>query len=338
VQKGLPVEPRTTRIGDLEAKQLIRIAWLYYMEGMTQQEIGDRLNLSRIKVNRLLQQARTVGIVEINIRGADGQSISVERELCECLNLRDAVVVFGKGPEQTLRESLAQGAAEWLATRLEPGIRVGLSLGRTIAGLPDAFAPLGPVECTFTEIIGAASEHTGRLQAYNITSRMAELVGGQASYMYAPTVVSNRDLYHLLMQESYVAEAMLRARSCDIVLHSVGSLDSEALLYEAGHLTAQDLEDLINRGAVGDVLGHFIDRDGNPVASPLDERIITLSLHDLKQIPWSVCVAGGPRKLDAIYGAFNAGYFNVLITDLETAQALLRKTGCVSEEKDDHDQ
>ncbi len=156
---------------------------------------------------------------------------------------------------------------------------------------------------------------------------MAELVGGQASYWSAPTVVSNRELYRMLMNETQVAEALERARRCDIALQSIGTVNEEALLYKAGYLTAEDMAVMRAAGAVGDVLGRFIDRDGEPVPNPLEERILALSLDDLRAIPWSVCVAGGPDKVDAIFAAVRARIFNVLITDAVTARMLLSRLG-----------
>jgi len=309
-----------------DLRQLVRICWLYYMEGLTQKEIGERLNLSRIKVNRLLQHARSTGVVQITIQGPDTQFVAQEQALCAKYGLRDAVVVMDTENGAAQYRRLAEGASDWLMARLAPGMSVGLSLGRTISCLPEVFKPANTVDCSFTEIIAGASDHTGTFRSYNVTSRMAELVGGQASYWYAPTVVSSRELYHMLLKEAPVAEALERARHCDIALQSVGALDRDALLYKAGYLNDADLEAIKEAGVVGDVLGHFVDCDGEPVPNHLDERILSLSLEDMRQIPLNVCVAGGPAKFEVIRAVMRAGLFNVLITDAATAHALLADT------------
>jgi DNA-binding transcriptional regulator LsrR (DeoR family) len=189
--------------------------------------------------------------------------------------------------------------------------------------LPDAFVPTGKIDCSFTDIIGGASDGIGNFGSYSVVSRMAELVGGRAHYIYAPIIVSNKELRSMLLKEASVAEAMERARNCDIVLQSVGVLNEDALLYQKGYLSTEDLTMMQQAGAVGDILCRFIDKNGQQIVNPLSQRIMALSLEDLKNIPLSVCVAGGLYKVEIIFAALQTKVFNVLITDAKTAQALL---------------
>jgi DNA-binding transcriptional regulator LsrR (DeoR family) len=315
---------------DHELQQLVRISWLYYMEGLTHREIADRMGLSRVKVTRLLQQARNTGLVQIQIKGANSQFLQLEQALCKEFNLRDAVVVMEAESGPPLYRALAQGAADWLASRLQPGMQVGLSLGRTMSFIPDAFWSMDLSDCSFTEIIGGASDGSSSFESYSVASRLAELVGGQANYIYAPTIVSSKELRAMLLNEKSVAEAMERARHCNIALQSVGTLDEDSLLYQKGYLTQADLEAMRSAGAVGDVLCRYIDINGQQVENPLSQRCIALTLEDLKNIQWNACVAGGKKKLDIILGALRTGVLNVLITDAGVAQVLLER-GRVSE-------
>ena len=75
---------------------------------------------------------------------------------------------------------------------------------------------------------------------------------------------------------------------------------------------------------MGDILGHFFDLDGQPVACEVDQRIIALSLDQLRAMPTVVAVAGGSEKTEAVLGALRGSYANVLVTDAETAQAVLQ--------------
>ena len=118
------------RSTDRERDLLARVCWLYYMEALTHKEIGSRLGFSRVKVTRLLQQARDQGVVQINIAGAHSRFLRLEHALCKAFGLRDAVVVMEAEPGPSLYRALAQGAAGWLAARLEPEMLVGLSIGR----------------------------------------------------------------------------------------------------------------------------------------------------------------------------------------------------------------
>jgi lsr operon transcriptional repressor len=305
------------------SRLLVRIALMYYNDGYTQKEIGEQLNLSRIKVNRLLQEAREVGIVEININTPPDVYANLEQALYNRYGIRDAVVVPEAEPGEALYLALAEGAAEWLADRLIDGLVVGLGQGRTISTIPHVFTIDRSVDCTFVEIVGGANSKSGGFGSYNITSKMAELVGGQASYVYAPTIVSSKATRDTFLRESSITSALDLARRADIVMHSVGPVDRSALLYIHGYLDDDELERLRALGAVGDTLSQFFDETGKYVQHSICERVVGLSLDDLRQIPYSVVVAGGLEKVPVLQAAMRSRLLNVLVTDVATATALL---------------
>ena len=318
-----PAAPIPSNLSEEEYRLCVRVAKLYYENNLTQEEIGERLGYSRIKINRVLRQAREAGILEIRIQSPPNYYFDLENDLALHYGLRDAVVVQDEEPGQSLYLSLARGAAAWLKQHLAKGLRVGMGLGRTVSHLPQVFQSDKKIDCTFTEIVGAASEYSGGFASYNITSKMAELVGGKAEFFYAPTFVADPELNQKLLEEPSVAAALEKARSADIILQSVGPVDETALLYVHEHITAADLEDLRRLGAVGDALGQYYDRDGRHVPSFTDDCIIGIRLGDLTEVPWSVLIAGGPEKIIPIDAGLKGNYFNVLITDQQTGQQLL---------------
>lgn len=306
-----------------EHRLCVKVAKLYYEDGLTQGEIAKMLGYSRIKIHRLLRTAKDAGIVNIQIKTPDPDFYDLEHRLLATYKLRDALVAPSLPTKKELYLSLAKGAVTWLKPHLEDGVRVGLGLGRTISHLPQVFEVQQKIKCTFTEIVGAASDHSQGFANYNITSQMAEVAGGEAEFFYAPTVVSSPDLKANLIAEPSIKRALERARNCDIILQSVGPVDSTALLYLHGHLSDNDLQTLRHAGAVGDALGHYFDASGKPVATITDDLMIGLDLADLKAVTWSVLIAGGEDKTDSIQAALAGGFFNVLITDDQTARSLL---------------
>lgn len=301
----------------------VRVARLYYEGDLTQERIGEQLGLSRVKVNRILRLAKEAGIVEFRIKGMGEPSEAIADQLVAACRLRDAVVVPDAPTEEGLTAQLAKGAAAWLNGQLRPGMRIGLGLGRTISKLPDTFRVDRSVDCSFTEIEGAASNESTGFASYNVTSRMGAIAGGGTEFLYAPTFVSDRSLRDRLVQEPSIARALERARRSDIIIQSVGTVSGSALLHIHGVIGVEDLEQLHAAGAVGDALGHYFDASGQHVPFRTDDIHIGLTLEDLKRAPVSVLVAGGAEKLPAIRGALSGGYFNVLITDIGTARALV---------------
>ena len=318
VQQGVAVPPG---VSEADYRLGVRAAMLYYQDGLTQHEIGARLGYSRMKINRVLAMARTRGILEIRVKVPTGWHLDLEADLIRTFDLRDAVVVSSDQVGRSLESALAGGAAEWLPQHLKPGTRVGLGVGRTIAHLPESFRLAHPVDCTFVEAIG--SVYINDWAQFDVTSKMAELAGGSRESLLAPGAVTDPDLGMKLAMEPVVADALNRARQSDIILQSVGPVDASAILHEYGILTAESLEDLRRRGAVGDALGYYFDIEGRHVEFPTDLNLIGLKLGDLRAIPWSVLVAGGPAKVEAIVGGLRGGYFNVLVTDDVTARALI---------------
>lgn len=301
---------------------------LYYQAGLTQQEIGEQLGYSRIKINRVLSVARTHGVLEVQVKVPAGWHVGLETDLIREFGLRDALVVTAEQSGRALESVLAEGAAVLLAQQLQPGMRIGLGIGRTISHLPERFRPGRRVECTFIELIGAAyNEDWAR---FDVTSKMAEIAGGTREALQVPGFVTDPELSSRLAQEPSVAETLDRARDSDMMLQSVGPVNSSAIMFQSGLLTAEDLDDLASRGAVGDALGHFYDIDGHHVESRTDSNLIGIKLEDVSQVPWSVLVAGGAAKVRPIIGGLRGGYFNTLVTDDMTAEALIDFAGGIT--------
>ena len=97
-----------------------------------------------------------------------------------------------------------------------------------------------------------------------------------------------------------------RARAADLAIVSVGGLTPDATLFQRGLLPAAMLTSLRRAGAVGDVLGHFVDADGRVVDHPVNRRIMAVALRDLRSVPRIVVASGGPDKVAALRAALRA--------------------------------
>jgi DNA-binding transcriptional regulator LsrR (DeoR family) len=314
---------RRAGISDADYRLCVHASMLYYQDGLTQSEIGEKLGYSRIKINRVLSMAREFGIIEIRVKIPPGWHLDLETQLIHAFDLRDAVVVESAGIGQPIESALAAGAATWLSHRLVPGMRVGLGIGRTISRLPETFHVDQRVDCTFIEVVGSA--YAQDWDRFDVTSKMAELAGGSREILQAPGIVTNPALGALLAKEPLVVDALNKARESDIIIQSVGPADTSAILFQSGVLGPDDLQALHDQGAVGDALAYYYDIQGNPIECRTDSNLIGIDLDALKRVPFSVLAAGGVHKVDPILGGLRGGYFNVLVTDEATAQAVLRR-------------
>lgn len=302
---------------------LARVAWLYYEQDLTQAEIGARLGLSRITVNRLLKEARQSGVVEIRIRPLSTDLPLVET-LLQRYPLQDAWLVPAEDQSgEELAPSLARTAAMILAQRLQEGWTVGIGVSRTISYIPDFLVLERPLTCRFVTLMGGLYFRPVEVSHnFDVLTRLAVLTGGEAYYLPLPTFVSEAATRDHLLADPLVQRSLDVARQANVAVFSVGTVDQSALLYQVGLLGEEDLKELRVYQAVGDVLGYFIDRRGQLVPAGIHQRLIGISLSELRRIPLKLLAAGGQPKRLAVKAALSSGLVDVLVTDTATAHWL----------------
>jgi DNA-binding transcriptional regulator LsrR (DeoR family) len=310
---------------NLEQRLMVRSAWMYYEEDLTQQELSERLGVSRIKVNRLFKKARENGIVQITIKSSYVNYLKMESQLREKYSLTDVIITHEAKEGEPLYRLLADAAAGFISQRLTDGMVIGLGLGSTTTRIVDYLSVEDPVDCTFMALTGGVvnTESGGDMQT--IIHDIADRVGGSAKFIYAPFATTTHDIKDAILSDKKVKASLKEAANCDLILFSIGPVNPPGLLYENKYLTDQDLKDLQKHGAVGDALGRFFDSRGELVPTGFDQRIIGISLEDIRRIPLSVVAAGGPAKYQALLGFLQGKNADVLITDRKTAQWLLNQ-------------
>lgn len=306
---------------DAEAQRRTRIAWLYYVEGKTQGEIGALLGLNRIKVNRELAVCRETGMVQIRISGQFTGCVALERALQRRYGLRGAVVVPTPGQAEDLSMVLGIAAGQYVSGRLRPGMTVGVGWGRTlrwsVRSMP--YQPIaGLIVTSLMGGIGRASE----VNTYETASRLAERHGATCYYLAAPTFADTPELRDMLRGHAGLRAVVQRGLYADLVLMSVGGLDPASTVIRLGLVTEEERWSLENAGATGDLLGHFLDEAGGILNHPVNRRAVGPSPAELGAVGLRVLVSGGPEKVAVLRGALRAGYVDVLITDERTAQGL----------------
>jgi len=175
------------------------------------------------------------------------------------------------------------------------------------------------------QILGGVGNPGADTYATHLTRRLANLVAGTATLLPAPGVVGSAEAKRVLLRDRYVRDATTLFNRVTLALVGIGAIEPSKVLAASGNIfSPQELDMLRARGAVGDVCLRFFDETGQPVATPLDERVISMDLAQLRRVDRVVGIAGGLRKTVAIRGALRGGLVNVLITDGATAERLLQ--------------
>jgi len=306
---------------------LLRVAWYYYKDELTQDEIARRLSVSRASVGRLLDRARRVGLVSITLNAEYLDAFELSGELRRTFGLAEALVVPDHEKEpadhHTLNARIGLGGAQFMSTHLRPGGSLGVGWGETVSRVIAAtnFGAVGPIHMVTL---------TGGVEGYlpTILSSKGE-TGAESSEVTSATVIptpimaSTPALAAALRDEPTVQQVLKQACDVEHALVGVGTPTADATIVHMGYLNPADVRGLRERGVVGDILGQFFDADGNVVELPIHDRRIGIELSDLMHIPKVVGVAGGLHKAQAILGALHGGFLDVLVTNELVAIRLL---------------
>ena len=292
-----------------------KAAWYYYMEDNTQAQIAEVMGVSRAKVIRLLEEARAQGIVQFSFRKNDSQRVSAEQLLIDRFGLKDAFVVPTPLDRSAINQSIAQGAAHYVSDHLREDGYLNIGYGDTVSRMLGFLAKNREESLNVVSLTGGVS--------YYLPS-----VGTTAYSMHlfltpSPLVVSSRQVRDALLDEKSLQDVSTMTEYADMSVVGIGAAVEGATVLRNGILNEGELTVLKMQGAVGDVLNHFMDKDGNLIQTEIEDRVISTDLDKLRQLKNVVGVAGGKDKVTAIKAVLNGGYLNVLITDSDTAAELL---------------
>ncbi|MDY0909181.1 sugar-binding transcriptional regulator [Microbacterium sp. CFBP9034] len=310
---------------DIDELLSIRAAELYYEENKTQEEIGHALQLTRWKVGRLLTQAKEQGFIRIEILHARARRLPLERRLRDERGLADAVVVSRAGvrsPEE-LQERVAQAAADYL-TALRPVPRtLGVSWGRTLFDVSQHLRTGWASGLNVVQINGGVSLNRRAGTAAATAVAIAHKGGGSATLLPSPAILERLETKVAIESDRVVAGVIDLARSADAFLFSAGAADHRSVHVESGYLSEADVDLLVQKGAVGDVVGRYVDAQGDIVDPSLDARTVGLTLDRLRQAALAIAVTSGESKHAVTDAVVRSGLCTVLVTDEETALHLL---------------
>ncbi|NTH81334.1 sugar-binding transcriptional regulator [Agrobacterium rhizogenes] len=314
-------EPPESFAGGRE-QLLARVAWLYHVEGLTQQEVASELGMHRLKVNRLLARARQDGIVQVSIRSPYVSSPLLEKELVAKFDLRKAVVVPAPVRPDSTPEAVGAGIGQYLNARLSDQMSLGIISGRTFHAALSALEARAIPGLSIVSMIGGLTVKAA-MRPYEVAHQLAQIYQAECYYMPAPTYAESKKARDEFLAQSLVQEIMRRAAAVDIAIIGVGRLTEDGVIRAYDLLQEEEMDSLVKAGAVGSFVGWFINKDGTLVDHALNDRVIGLPLDRLKDVPEVVLCGGGIGKAQALAAVLRAGYADVLITDEAAARRLV---------------
>lgn len=309
---------------DADTQRLLtKIAQAYYEAGLTQEHIARRYGLSRVKVSRLLNRARTEGIVRITIVPPQDSQVDLERRLADAYDIDEAIVVSpAETTADTLRE-LGIATAQYLVRCLQGEEVISLTWGGTLLAVVDALPTQQWPEMRIIQALGGLGQPEAEVYGADLVHRMAGALGARPRSLAAPGIVASTMVRDALMADPHIAETLAMGAEADIAVVGIGKPGPESVVLQAGILSPDELAQLRALGVLGDIGLRFFDAQGLPVAHPINERIVGLTLDQYHDIPRVIGVAGTVAKTDVIRAALVGHLINVLVTDVAVAQRLI---------------
>jgi deoxyribonucleoside regulator len=306
--------------------QMVTIAELYYIEGLTQAEIAERLQLTRLKVNQLLQDARKDGIIRIEIVNPLSTCTDLQQRLEEHFGLRRAVVIPAfTDSSGVLARELGKAAASLVAELINDGDLVGIGWGTTVYELVHAFECDRQITATFIPLIGGLGEVHAHFQINEFARVLANTADGRWKALHAPFLVERKEIKDALLSDSLINELVSLWSHLDHAVVGIGMSISKSPMLLTQYFTNAHLMQMERQGIVGDICSRFFDKDGILCNWDINDRLIGISLDELHKAKNVIAVAGGTVKTTAILAALNGGHIDMLVIDEQTAKALLRR-------------
>jgi len=306
---------------------LVTAVTLYYEFDQSQQQIADRLQISRSSVSRLIAEARQRGIVTIQIHRSSQRDFALEQELIESFGLQD-VYVLRTSPHldaAALLDALGVQAASYLQHvigTLEDGSTAGVAWGTSVQAAVQAIPNQFRQNIDVVQLLGGVG--TLVVDSPDLARMVATKLGGRHYDLPAPALVGQPATRDALLSEPTVSEAIARARVVRLAITGVGTTQEETSSFlRAGLITQSELTALRESGAVGEMCGRFFDIDGCCQNFDINQRVVGIELEDLRKIPHVLAIARGIAKVQSILGALRGRFMNVLATDDVTARAIL---------------
>lgn len=315
---------RRKSITEEQKNEYRRVAYYYYKEGLTQEEIAKRMKMSRQRVNRIISSCIDLGIVTINIEGLDNSNLELETKLEDKYGLKEVRIINETADEQKIQELGIEGG-KYLRSILKDNDIIGFSRGRNTSALVD-FLPEDveyPHNITVTQLMGSAIETNENTAVDETVYHFAAKLHAKASRLYAPIILSNEELRDSFIQEPYFEKSYEVIKKCDIVVVGIGTASSQWKHMISLYDIADKEQTEWAKDVAGEVCTHFYNSEGAAIEPPFRNRIISILLDDYMKIPVRIGVAGGKDKTEAIAAAIKGDYINVLITDLQTARQLM---------------
>ena len=298
-----------------------KIACLYYLANIPQDEIAKSFHISRFKVSRILKKCRTLKIIEFHINNCPDYYEKLGQQIKDLLGIEQVMIVPSGNTLHESKENVAKMAANYLVEQMRDGVKVGLSWGSTIQLTLKYYHPSIPMpNARFVQLSGnvcsSAISQDGYMDGNIFVQKFAAKAQAGWSVFQVPYVVQNTALKELLYQEPQIKRHISLFNKLDMALIGVGSDDPKrSVTYLSGYLTLEEAKKLVDDGMGADICGTRLTPDGQIRTTILTNRVITIDLMELHKVSEICAVGAGSEKALSIIAGCKGGFIKKVIMD-----------------------
>jgi len=304
---------------------MIKVTELYYYKKLHQRQISEMLGISIATVSRILSEALNSGLIEVKIVDIERKTTELTRAMKNIYGLRDAIIVATPGSSNAdyLKKLLGKAACDYLMEAVLPGAKIGIGPGSTMFEFVEAIDPRQfRSGLTLIPLMGGWSIGGLVYEVNRLLIAAALKLHCDFLLMPCPALLSSEELKNVLLREPLIEEILNKWDSLDIAVFSLGG-EVEASSYPQLRKSEVFLADVKKEGAVGDILGRFIDKSGRVLDNTINKRIVSISMEKLQNIPVRIGIAGGSSKIRVLHAALKTGIVNVIVSDSITCETIL---------------
>jgi len=316
----------TSHLTRYDERMLVRIAWACEIEGLTQADAAERFGITRLRVNKALAEARSKGIVRVYIDSDYAPCAQLESDLKEKYGLSDAHVAPVFDPQSDVKNLIGSYLGQRLSVALtDTRVKTfGIAWGSTLNVAMQYLRPMNRPDLEIMSVMGCVS----RASDVNIIESarvLANLCNAQKRYFTAPLYADSAKSRNILLRQTVFKDMLERIRDVDALAMTVGDSSGLSSMIRDGLPQSVTVNELIDAGAVGDVLGYYLDEKGRRIKHAINGCVVGMELEDLDRIPNVILAAGGQHKEKIINALLQRNVVNTLVTDQLTANALINQ-------------
>jgi DNA-binding transcriptional regulator LsrR (DeoR family) len=303
----------------------LKAAQYYYNQNLTQQEIAEKLYISRPTVSKLLKEAEEDGIIQFKVVDIQNKCamFKLEEKITNKFGLKNVILADYDENYEDLKENIGKAAAIFFEKIAKNDMKIGFSWGTTLKAMVRNLNYNNKIRnLELITLVGGSGVLSSDVHSNIIIEDVLDKYEGTGHFLYAPSIVDSVEIKNNIMKNRETKRILEKAKNVEIAFVGIGS---NTELPKRLHLLDEEYEELKDLNSVGDVCSRFYDSEGNLCDSDINKRIIGIDLESLRDIETVVGVAGGLEKVESIFAALENGFLDILITDELTAKKVLEK-------------